>query len=46
MIDGFEVLDDLEKLQVNEKNYRPLEEIRIRSVAIHANPIAEWNKNP
>ncbi|XP_002156230.2 peptidyl-prolyl cis-trans isomerase-like 3 [Hydra vulgaris] len=40
VIDGWDVLDDLEKLQVNEKNFRPLEEVRINQVEIHANPIA------
>ncbi|EDO38908.1 predicted protein [Nematostella vectensis] len=41
VIGGLETLDDLEKLPVNEKNYRPLTEVRIKSVTIHANPIAE-----
>lgn len=41
MIDGLETLDDLEKLPVNEKTYRPLTEVRIKSVTIHANPIAD-----
>jgi len=40
VIDGLDVLDDLEKLQVNEKNYRPFEEIRLNSVTVHANPLA------
>jgi peptidyl-prolyl cis-trans isomerase-like 3 len=40
VIDGFETLDALEKLPVNEKNYRPEVDVRIRSVTIHANPIA------
>ncbi|XP_057290463.1 peptidyl-prolyl cis-trans isomerase-like 3 [Hydractinia symbiolongicarpus] len=40
VLDGFDVLDDLEKLQVNEKNFRPVDQIRIRSVTIHANPLA------
>lgn len=41
VIDGLETLDDLEKLPVNEKTYRPLTEVRIKSVTIHANPIAD-----
>ena len=41
MIDGLETLDDLEKLPVNEKTYRPLTEVRIKNVTIHANPIAD-----
>lgn len=41
VIDGFDVLDDFEKLQVNEKNYRPLDEIRITDVTIHANPLVD-----
>ncbi|CAF1022595.1 unnamed protein product [Didymodactylos carnosus] len=41
VIDGFEVLDDLEKLPVNEKTYRPETDTRLQSVTIHANPIAD-----
>lgn len=41
MIDGFETLDDLEKLSVNEKNFRPERDVRIQRVTIHANPIAD-----
>ena len=41
VIDGLETLDDLEKLPVNEKTYRPLTEVRIKNVTIHANPIAD-----
>ncbi|XP_044177342.1 peptidyl-prolyl cis-trans isomerase-like 3 [Acropora millepora] len=41
VIDGLETLDDLEKLPVNEKSYRPLTDVRIKSVTIHANPIAD-----
>ncbi|KAJ1818666.1 Peptidyl-prolyl cis-trans isomerase cyp10 [Coemansia sp. RSA 2675] len=33
-------LEALEKVKVDKKN-RPLEEVRLRSVKIHANPIAE-----
>lgn len=40
IIDGFEALDDLEKMAVNPKTYRPLTESRITSVTIHANPLA------
>lgn len=40
MIDGWETLDDLEKLPVHEKTYRPTTEIRIRRITIHANPLA------
>lgn len=40
MIDGFETLDALEKVPVNEKNYRPQMDIRLRDVTIHANPLA------
>ncbi|CCG81591.1 Peptidyl-prolyl cis-trans isomerase-like 3 [Taphrina deformans PYCC 5710] len=39
VIDGIEVLDDLEKVAVNEKS-RPLQDIKLKSVTIHANPIA------
>lgn len=40
VIDGFEALDELEKLPVNPKTYRPLVERKINSVTIHANPLA------
>lgn len=40
VIDGLETLEQLEKLPVNPKNYRPLTETRINSVTIHANPLA------
>ena len=41
MIDGWETLDDLEKVPVHEKTFRPTTEIRLRRVTIHANPLAE-----
>lgn len=40
VIDGFQALDELEKLPVNPKNYRPLVEKKITHVTIHANPLA------
>lgn len=40
VIDGFQALDELEKLAVNPKSYRPLVEKKINSVTIHANPLA------
>ncbi|KAL1505232.1 hypothetical protein ABEB36_004840 [Hypothenemus hampei] len=40
VIDGFETLDELEKVAVNPKNFRPLNDVRINSVTIHANPLA------
>ncbi|XP_061859087.1 peptidyl-prolyl cis-trans isomerase-like 3 isoform X2 [Colius striatus] len=40
VIDGLETLDELEKLPVNEKTYRPLNDVRIKDVTIHANPFA------
>ena len=39
IIDGFDTLDALERCQVNDK-HRPLSEIRLRSVTVHANPLA------
>jgi len=39
VIDGFDTLDALEKVPVNEKN-RPLNPVKIKSVTIHANPLA------
>lgn len=40
VIDGFDTLDALERCQVNEK-HRPLSEIRLQSVTVHANPLAD-----
>nr|XP_021155183.1 peptidyl-prolyl cis-trans isomerase-like 3 isoform X4 [Columba livia] len=40
VIDGLETLDELEKLPVNEKTYRPLNDVRIKDITIHANPFA------
>lgn len=40
VIDGFQALDELEKLPVNSKTYRPLVEKKISHVTIHANPLA------
>lgn len=40
VIDGFNALDELEKLPVNPKTYRPTVEIRINNIIIHANPLA------
>ncbi|GAB6018628.1 Peptidyl-prolyl cis-trans isomerase-like 3 [Chamberlinius hualienensis] len=40
VIDGMDVLDELEKLPVNPKNYKPLNETCINNVTIHANPLA------
>ncbi len=40
VIDGFDTLDALEKLEVDAK-HRPLKETRVNAVTIHANPFAE-----
>ena len=40
VIDGLDTLDALERCQVNEK-HRPLSEVRLRSVTVHANPLAD-----
>ncbi|TPX36356.1 hypothetical protein SmJEL517_g01526 [Synchytrium microbalum] len=40
VIDGFDTLDALEKVPVDEKN-RPIQEVRIKSVTMHANPLAD-----
>jgi peptidyl-prolyl cis-trans isomerase-like 3 len=41
VIEGIEVLDDLEKIPVDKKS-RPKEKIEITKVVIHANPLAGW----
>ncbi|KII72705.1 Peptidyl-prolyl cis-trans isomerase-like 3 [Thelohanellus kitauei] len=41
VIDGFETLDELEKLPVDPKTHRPLNTVTIKSVIIHANPLAD-----
>eukprot|EP00045_Choanoeca_perplexa_P005262 m.44560 g.44560 ORF g.44560 m.44560 type:complete len:166 (+) comp13024_c0_seq4:129-626(+) len=42
VIDGFDTLDAIEKTPVkDQKKFRPTIELRIRSVTIHANPLAE-----
>ncbi|XP_076314331.1 peptidyl-prolyl cis-trans isomerase-like 3 isoform X2 [Tachypleus tridentatus] len=41
VIDGLDTLDELEKLLVNPKTYRPLHDTRLNSVTIHANPLAK-----
>ena len=41
IIDGGETLDDLEKIPVNEKTYKPLRDVHIQKIKIHANPIAD-----
>ena len=40
VIDGFETLDELEKQPVTEKGYRPITDVHIRDITIHANPLA------
>lgn len=40
LIDGNDTLEAMEKVPVNEKN-RPLQEIKLIKVTIHANPIAD-----
>ena len=40
VIDGFDALESLEKAPVNAK-HRPLKETHLRSITIHANPIAD-----
>jgi peptidyl-prolyl cis-trans isomerase-like 3 len=40
VIDGMDSLDYVEKVQVDHK-HRPLNDVMIRSITVHANPIAE-----
>lgn len=44
VIDGYSTLDKMEREPVG-KNNRPIEEIKILSVTIHSNPIAERESN-
>ncbi|EFO20046.1 hypothetical protein LOAG_08445 [Loa loa] len=44
VIDGFDTLDELEKVKVDAK-YRPVVEQKIQNVIIHANPIADMATN-
>lgn len=39
VLEGWDVLDRMEKVQVDKKG-RPLEKVCIESVTIHANPLA------
>lgn len=41
VIDGLDTLDELEKLQVNPKNFKPLNDTKLNNVTIHANPFAK-----
>ncbi|KAF2362130.1 Cyclophilin-type peptidyl-prolyl cis-trans isomerase domain [Trinorchestia longiramus] len=41
VIDGFDTLDELEKLPVDPKTFRPTSPTRLNSVTIHANPVAD-----
>ncbi|KAH8872327.1 Peptidyl-prolyl cis-trans isomerase-like 3 [Schistosoma japonicum] len=38
VIDGWDVLDELERSPVEEKTYKPLTDIHIQNITIHANP--------
>lgn len=41
VIDGLDTLDELEKLPVNEKTFRPLNDVHVKDITIHANPFAQ-----
>ena len=41
VIDGMDCLEELEKIPVDEKTFKPLYDIKIKNVTIHSNPIAE-----
>ena len=41
MIDGTDTLDAIEKVPVKGKKHRPVTDIVIKSITIHANPIAD-----
>ena len=40
MIHGFEILDVMERQPVKGKKFRPVNEIILKKVTIHANPLA------
>jgi peptidyl-prolyl cis-trans isomerase-like 3 len=40
VIDGWEALSSIERTPCNEKN-RPLNDVRIENLTIHANPLAD-----
>lgn len=40
VIDGLDTLQRIESVPVSEKKYRPLEDVRIENITIHANPLA------
>lgn len=40
VIDGMDTLDYIEKVSVDAK-HRPLQQIRIQGITIHANPLAD-----
>ncbi|KAJ2723399.1 Peptidyl-prolyl cis-trans isomerase cyp10 [Coemansia sp. Benny D115] len=41
VIDGWDVLDALERVEVKGKKSRPVEDVRLKGVTIHANPLAD-----
>uniref|UniRef100_A0A6A7FTH1 Peptidyl-prolyl cis-trans isomerase n=2 Tax=Hirondellea gigas TaxID=1518452 RepID=A0A6A7FTH1_9CRUS len=41
VIDGFDTLDELEKMPVDPKTFKPTKDTRINFVTIHANPVAD-----
>mmetsp|Transcript_20108 Transcript_20108/g.29895 ORF Transcript_20108/g.29895 Transcript_20108/m.29895 type:complete len:167 (-) Transcript_20108:27-527(-) len=45
VIAGFETLTNIEKVQVDSKTDRPLDDIVIKDITIHSNPIAEISQN-
>lgn len=45
VIDGFDTLEALENTPVKENSHRPINDTKICSVTIHANPIAELESN-
>ncbi len=41
VIDGLDTLDDLEKVPVSGKAFRPVNDVHLNYVTIHANPFAD-----
>lgn len=41
MIDGWDTLEAMEKVPSDDKTFRPKQDFALKSITIHANPLAE-----